>query len=333
MRPDGRVVARADGRPIWFESDDADLRPAGEAFGGLLLLPAMSSGADLELEMQIDSRWRANLARAARIVADWWGYEEPHVSVAGDRAAGPRATGRMLCFTGGVDSFHTLLTGPVRPDALVFAAGFDVSLTEATKLAAVDAALRSVATAAGIRAIALRTNLRRHRTFRQVPWNRSHGTALAALGHLLAGEYGTLVTSSTFSRDDRRPWGSDWRLDPYWSASDLEVVHEGADVPREQKLREIAGNPLVQNHLRVCWNSECEELNCGRCDKCVATMVILVACGQLERFATFPDGAQLHERLDDLATTRYLKMHARLLAAGLPAPVDRALARLLDRSA
>lgn len=250
----------------------------------------------------------------------------------GVRRPDARRLGSALCFTGGVDSFHALLsTSP--PEALVFAQGFDVKLDDERRLGAVEASTREVAAAVGIEAIVVRSNLREHATFTTAGWEVTHGAALAGLGHLLSNEYGAVIVSSTHARDDLRPWGSDWRLDPLWSSADLAVEHRGAEVAREAKVRRLAQHPLVRAHLRVCWEHRDERLNCSRCDKCLAAMVTLHSLGQLEHFATFDGPDELVERLDQLRKTRYLAMYPRMLAQGIPAPVADAVRRLVARSA
>lgn len=327
------VLAQVGDAEITFESDDVALRPSAEAFAGAVWISALRARADVELAAPADPVWLGNLSRVAALAREWWGYKPRAITAAGEREAGERRPENVLCFTGGVDSFHTLLCCEQPPEALVFAHGFDVDLADHERRETTDRALRAVAAASGARAIVIRSDIRRHSVFRRPGWARTHGAALAALGHLLAEQYGTLIVSSTHARDDLRPWGSDWRLDPLWSASDLAVVHRGADVPREHKLRQIAANDLVRTHLRVCWEHRNERLNCGHCDKCLAAMVTLRACDRLEGFEAFEAGADLPGRLDQLAETRYLAMYPRLLADGIPEPVAGAVRRLLERSA
>ncbi|MGI8756518.1 MAG: hypothetical protein ACR2MB_11780, partial [Acidimicrobiales bacterium] len=59
-------------------------------------------------------------------------------------------------------------------------------------------------------------------------------------------------------------------------------------------------HPLVHRHLRVCWRNVDGLTNCGRCEKCVRTMVMFAGADQLQHCATFPDRAGLPRALDDL---------------------------------
>jgi hypothetical protein len=55
-------------------------------------------------------------------------------------------------------------------------------------------------------------------------------------------------------------------------------------LPRVEKLRAIAGEPLVREHLRVCWENLSAQGNCSRCEKCIRTRLILADCGELANY-------------------------------------------------
>jgi hypothetical protein len=62
------------------------------------------------------------------------------------------------------------------------------------------------------------------------------------------------------------------------------------------KVRSFAvddGGPDPLSWLRVCWRNPGGAYNCGRCPKCVSTMVALRMAGLLERAPTFPSTLDL----------------------------------------
>ena len=67
-----------------------------------------------------------------------------------------------------------------------------------------------------------------------------------------------------------------------------------------ERLLEIAHEPAVWKFLRVCWKNNSQELNCGRCEKCVRTMVSLAAAGVLPKCETFPGRDELPARIESL---------------------------------
>jgi hypothetical protein len=189
-----------------------------------------------------------------------------------------------------------------------------------------------VAAELGLPAIVLRTNVREHPSFAAVSWERTHGGALAAIGHLLSRSFGTLLISATFARGEGRPWGSHHELDPCWSSSRLRIVHVGDDVRRIRKLAQLADEPIAQRFLRVCWEHRTDGLNCSRCDKCLITMVVLHRAGRLERFATLDGPEVIAARLGALSHTSYTNSYAQLIREGLPDALQRPAEGLLERT-
>jgi hypothetical protein len=74
-------------------------------------------------------------------------------------------------------------------------------------------------------------------------------------------------------------------LDPLYSSAALAVTHDGADERRIDKVARVARWDAALDALRVCYDlgalASTDRLNCGRCHKCVLTMLELVAAGAL----------------------------------------------------
>jgi hypothetical protein len=329
-----RISAAVDGRKIWFESADAELAASAEAFGSLMLIPALHLRRPLAILPTVCAVWAANARQIVPLVCDWWGYELlfPQVNEAAVVPA-PR-TRTALCFSGGVDSFFTLLRGPRPIDMLVSALGYDVNLRDARRGTLVEQSLQAVAAEMGQRAVLVSSNRRQHRVMRAVPWERSHGGAMAALGHVLSGEVGRLLISSSHPLVDDYPWGSRWDIDPRFSSAALRIEHVGAEFGRAEKLRSIAEEGIVRRHLRVCWENRSSRGNCCQCEKCVRTMLILETCGQLGAYECFRNGQGLLEALERLAAVSYptSRVYELLLEHGLSEPFAASVKRLLARS-
>ncbi|MGH9938183.1 MAG: hypothetical protein ACREAM_18210, partial [Blastocatellia bacterium] len=217
---------------------------------------------------------------------------------------------------------------------LVFALGFDVPLNDEVRFNAFEPALRAVAAATGAKPVVIRSNLREHPAFTPVSWERTHGGALAAIGHLLSDSVGRLLISSSFTYETQTPWGSSWMTDRCWSSERLKVIHFGADLLRQRKLQEIASEPLVRNHLRVCWENITPAGNCSRCDKCIRTRLTLADCGELAKYRGFDGEESLAQHIDALpAVGRVRKVHQELAESERLDPEIRlALQRLIRRS-
>lgn len=72
--------------------------------------------------------------------------------------------------------------------------------------------------------------------FAASPWERTHGGAIAALGHL-TGDLRRLVISASYPYSMPTPWGSSWRIDEMFASEGLHVCHVGAGLFRRQNLR------------------------------------------------------------------------------------------------
>lgn len=288
-----RVVAEIAGEPVWFEANlPLELRP--EAIVSAFLLICGHHGRALALDATLTARFRENLAPLQRVIREFWGY--PDVSLSEPAGTPQRLTGQLapafkgaaLMFSGGVDSFYSLLRGPLAPDALVLVEGFDIPLSQPKRTAVAWSSLQVVANHFRLTPVKVSTNLREHALFNAVDWEVTHGGALAAVGHLLTPQFShVIVSSSNPYIQPTKPWGSHFRLDTLWSSGNLSLLHVGATHVRGAKLLAIADEPIVQANLRVCWEGETTKLNCGLCEKCIRTQLVLHSAGKRERFKTF----------------------------------------------
>lgn len=330
-----RVKAVVDGVETWFESDDVPLEPVAEALGSAFLIPSIARHAALEIGDPADPVWLAHVPDIEALLHEWWKYPR-RVPRAPTRAAGtrPEPGRRALFFSGGVDSFHSLLCAGGRVDALLLIHGFDYGLADTPRIAATERTLHAVAAARGIRGLTVRTNARAHPLFDGVAWERTHGGVLAAVAHVLGGDVADVLISSSVNRITPMPWGSHWLLDPLWSSSRRGVVHVGHEQRKEDKIRLIANEPLAHRYLRVCWENRSESGNCSRCYKCLYARLVLADLGALDRFEVFEGTGTLAEGLDALPRGRN-RMRTFLAlrdSPNLPPDVRRALGRLIERT-
>ncbi len=332
-----RVTARIGGTDVWFESPDVVLRPSVEAFVAAFLIPSLGLRRRLDVSVHACPDFVANTRQVVELVHQWWRYPKlypVYPSTIGS-TAGSRPPRSALFFTGGVDSFHSLLALGRHIDDLVFVHGFDVQLTDTARADACERMLRDVTGSTGQRVIRVRTNLRQHPVLASLHWGRTHGGALAAVGHLLSGHVTSVLVSSSNPLGHQPGWGSHWALDHHWSSGALRVEHVGAECSRNQKLSAIARHPLVRKHLRVCWENRDAKLNCGRCEKCLRTQLGLLALGEISGSMVFDQRVPLADRLGRLARIKdpvLFPMYQQMIEMGLPADVEAAVIRLLRRS-
>jgi hypothetical protein len=80
-------------------------------------------------------------------------------------------------------------------------------------------------------------------------------------------------------------------LDPFYSSYEVRIRHDGAALSRFEKTRLLADWDIGLQHIRVCNLTDqyqADRLNCGQCEKCIRTMVALLALGVLDKTGAFP---------------------------------------------
>lgn len=310
VSPAGRGLPRFELEYAFPGVAASSLSGTGDSFVPALLLPAMALGEDLEVEATLSARLLAGAATAIDIYKAW----RPRVSrvqVAG-RSESPQTgagVGVGLNFTCGVDSFYSLLKSDRANDRrappvthLVFTHNFELEPQDARSQAATGAMIERVARESGKRAVIVKSNLRQ-RVEPVAPLDMHQGAALASVALSLPGIWNRCLIASSWFYGNLKPWGTHPLLDPLWSTEAVELVHHGAEARRSDKVREISGSALALDHLRACWRPLRGTVNCGHCDKCITTMVLLESEGALRRSRAFPQSLDV-EKLRSLRFER-----------------------------
>jgi len=329
-----RAGAHVDRKPVWFESGDSALAVCSEALGCAYLMPALLQGLSFRLSQPVCSEWQQNAQKLTQLLGDAWGCDT-NLPIEAQTVERSDAKGRQRgqFFSGGVDSFYELLTAKTPPDALISLHGFDMDLSETFKFEQLKKSVQAVCAQKRIESVFLRTNIRDEPIISAVSWDDAHGGVLAAIAHLLSSRFHTVVIPPSFGQSSWRSlWGSHWKIDPLWSSKTMRIVHGDAASTRAARIRFVSTEPLVQNHLRVCWSEKAREGNCSACQKCVRTMAVLHDCGQLERFSLFDSIIPIREPIDALPYVALTVTYDELLEKGVEPKFERAIRRLIKRS-
>ena len=261
----------------------------------LTLLPAMRNGFDLTLPGAISPRLLASSSRLQDIFSLWnEAYERVAVRSEAPEAP-PAAPGRGTAafFSGGADSFYTVVEHLDEIDMLVFVdRTFDGPWAPARENA------RAAAAELGKPLCMVTTDLRMLGNAARLEFADYGGPLLAGIALLFQHSFSRVLIASSFSYAALIKWGSHPLTDPLWSTEALELVHDGSEATRPMKMARLAENDVAMRRLRVCHGKERDAggevaLNCGRCPKCVRTMVNLRAAGVLEACEALPDELDL----------------------------------------
>lgn len=304
-------------REIYFETDArfaADLHCNPNAFLLAAFAPAMRHGERRVLvEGTVCPQLRNGLITAMHLLQRWYG-EARHQPVRLEATEGfhaplPASPARMASFmSGGVDSLTTLranrldfpLDHPGSIQHLFFVHGFDLGGYEAhdRNLESFTRALARflpLCEEAEATLIPVYTNLRFLEGAEASPYNNllfsmeSHGAALAAVAHVFARCSTSALIPSTDSVEGLSPRGSHPLLDPNYSSAGLRIRHEGLGLTRLQKVGLIANWESALLALRTCLDPlrPAEFINCGRCEKCLRTMLELLLFDKLNHCQTY----------------------------------------------
>jgi hypothetical protein len=337
---------------LWFEVAGPDASPppddAADPWLAALLLPAMRLGERLEIDGWISPELDDAVAHLQDVYATWMpSAVRVEVETTGrqppkwDDAIG--ATG--LFFSCGVDSWFSLLRSEARRlrgrsgvSHLIVVHGVDIDVGnwKADVAMAMTDHVERIARHFGLEAVAVSTNVRQLYSRTGLSWHWGQAGALAAIGLVLrrtcaslriaaGGSNASMVVQAAIEAGGCHPL-----LLPLYSTVDCEFSVDGGEASRLHKVDAVSQSQLALDTLRVCWASHEPAYNCGRCAKCVRTMLELALAGSLERCPTLPgrlDPAAIAEVrvLFPHEVTVLRERHARLIAAGAAADVLAAL--------
>jgi len=291
----------------------------GDSLLALLLQPAMTVGGPLDLGQEPVSA--KLLSEAEQIQAIWstWRPKLHHVQVVAPALEdGPAPGPGVACFfSGGVDSFYTLLRHRDEITHLLLIHGFDLELEDRDLRERVSEMVTAVAADLGKHVVEVETDVRMF-SDRHVGWGDYHGAAFASVALLFQAQFRRVFLAASHTYNDLFPWGSHPLVDPLWSTERTELVHDAAEVTRSEKVAALAQSQLALDWLRVCWRNPGGAYNCGRCEKCLRTMIALKIAGALERAKTFPE-----LDLDAVAHMRCAEINEQMFARDSVAAVER----------
>jgi hypothetical protein len=273
----------------------------GDPFIAAFLVPAMLLGEDLEIEAPVSPALLRNARTTIQDIFCRWDPSFRRIDVRAPTKTlaelTPRSPHRGLFYSLGVDSSYSLLKTLRDDDSggcshLIIVEGFDVYLWEAERFVPMLERIGRVAQATGKNVVHVTTNLR-DLTDRIADWPRFYcGSAMASTVLGLNGIFSDVKVASSFTYDHLFPSGTHPVLDPLWGTEATGFVHDGCEAGRLDKIRLIASMdvPAVLDNLRVCVADYPDgAYNCGRCEKCVRTMIGLHICSALERCKSLPN--------------------------------------------
>jgi hypothetical protein len=273
-----RLEARVEDVTIFWELPagwPVELR--GEPFIAALLPAAMRRGVPLHLapNLPTDPQFLRNVDRIQDIFVRWF-PELTKIPI--DAAPSPRRLAprlRATGFSGGVDSSYSVDVLAPGLDAVLLIEGIEYPQPEVELLAKVAATLRDALGERDLEFVTIRTNVKQASRELGANWHQALGGVLASCAH--AAGFASYAIAASNSWENLAPYGSHPLTDPLWSSAHISIGHHGAELRRIDKTRFLARVPALLDNLRVCFQGAA--YNCGRCEKCLRTMVGLRVLG------------------------------------------------------
>ena len=344
----------ADPQTVWFdlpERFEPYLNDRGEPWLVLLLPCAVVAGENLSLDLPVDPLLLYNLQGVQRVWQSWYDWAKP-IKIEAPVLANPVAgTETALFFSGGVDSYFSLLGAHQEIDrtpnaplsSLLMIRGFN-ELTYQPDEVFAQACERGTQAAAQFNKqfIPIVTNLRELTGYGRQHWTKLSGSAaLGSVGHLFSNRFQNILIASSLDYGFLVPNGTHPLVDPQFSSAQTRVIYDGGASTRVEKTERVSAVPKAAGDLHVCTRAN-RASNCSNCEKCLRTMVTfdlldkqhlaesfdwsdysleLVARQFLEgpptisRAVEIQDAAREHGRLDIVrAVDRSLRLSKRLRA-------------------
>lgn len=253
------------------------------------LFTAMREASDLVIHGEVSPSLLRNLEEFQAAWACWKPDQYTKIEIRAEQEREqPLAGGTPLAisaFSGGVDGCFTVWrhrTGHRRRgqrelEAGLLVHGFDIPLEQTEVFDRAAANAQRMLESLGVKLLRMATN------FKQLKqdWEDVFGIGIASCLMFFQGRYAEgLIGSSEPYSSLVLPWGSNPVTDGLLSSLTFGVVHDGAAYTRTDKVREICAWPEALRDLRVCWQGGRLDRNCGRCEKCIRTVLNFWAIGQ-----------------------------------------------------
>jgi hypothetical protein len=308
--PQVSALVEAEGRhELYFRASQGPLATGSATFLFATLGAASKLAVPLHVRGAVPAGFLA-LARSFMHDAAAWNsrwldeyHEVPLDVTSSPLAPEPATEGRgVACFfSGGVDSFDTVLRHPDEITHLIYVHGYDTPLANTKMRATILQSLRRAAAGLGKPLIEVETNLRE-----LLPqWGHPVATLTEmGIAYLLSPQFRRVYIASDYAGY----WPGDCPPQqlPEAELVDLDtvqIIFDGRGRRRCEKTAQLATSQTALSTLRVCWLNKSMAYNCGQCEKCLRTMFALHLAGALDRCQTF-------DRPIELSAVRRMLLHA-----------------------
>ena len=285
------------------------------------LIPAMHFGEKrIFLDNEICPGLKEGLKTVMSLIKEWSGDKLNPLNIEAKTSPSVQYSDKQrqagLFLSGGMDSLAALRANKLaypeeHPGSIkdcLFVHGFDIGgvIQRGMKYHVFErakAAMSEVVEDTNTRLIPIYTNIRHLCDERELWLGKFFGAVLASAAHAFASRLDLVFIASSYDTPNLVPCGSHPMLDPEYSSFDMRIRHRDLALSRMDKLRLVAGWDVALQNIRVCLANVQDRLNCGKCEKCVRTMLGLLAIGALDKTAAFVENDVSPDLLSNFSIT------------------------------
>lgn len=302
-----RVIWEDSPRPacdVYFETENEfaeALAPFPDAFLAASLSPALWAGESrIRVDGEVCPELLENLQVVSRFFQHWFKLRNDVARVEArprshpvDRVGSGRAA---FFFTGGLDSLAALRANRIgfpreHPGSLkdgIIVYGLEVE--DEQPFSYVLKALTELAKEAELTLVPVSSNVRCLNPDWTFWYNAHMGPVLCAVAHAFGRRLSSATIGTDYDVPHVVPHGSHPLVEPNFSSHTLKIKCDGLTMSRLAKARLVAEWTPALHNLRVCNKPDRYQpgrLNCGECEKCIRTMLELLAVGAFDRAPVF----------------------------------------------
>jgi hypothetical protein len=306
------VAATIDGFRLWYRvPESAKVSKDIEPFLAAALVPAMLKGERIDVETGngVSGELMSHLYQLQEIYHCWNSSLKVIEINAAKKAAIPPNEGVAAFFSGGVDSSYTFLKHLEEISHIIYISGFDFPCDDNGSNNLIERN-RHLIQKFNKTFINVETNFYEFGYNYNISRNLTQGSCLGSVALLMG--FNKVFIPSSYSFDQLFPLGSHPLTDHLWSNGNIDIVHDGCEATRTEKLRRLAGNSAILSNLSVCLVEVA--CNCGHCQKCLRTMISLRLMNvTTEAFPSFPSLKEIRsKRIDGQIEATFLKENIEL---------------------
>ena len=268
-------------------------------------------GSRLTMAMRLMTHWHKSPLRPLELLAPSVAHPMP----------GPAQSATAIFLSGGVDALaalhwntqHYEIGDPRRISVAFFVYGLDIGWKRPDVWELGVEKLTGLCQKLGIELVPIQTNLRNLSWDWHFYGEWQFASLLAAIAHTASTRINRCIIAPDNALENiQHPHGSHPWLNSYYGADFLQILTGDMEqFNRLEKVRMLSAWPESLDVLRVCWVTNAIPegyLNCGRCPKCIRTMLELLVCGKLAHTTVFPVKDVTPEMLGPLRITSYFEV-------------------------